>query len=720
MMRSPFRLGAIALLCCLPIAACPRSMAQPAGPRKKEAQRIDLGDPTALPTTRVLFHNPDVLPTERGPNENGGVVSVNLEVNRVKHAIDRSLDRQQKDTVWLRSYNGGIVGPVIRARPGDRLKIKLKNAIARSVPDTPQGKNLNIPGGFNITNLHTHGLHVSPEGSADNIFKEIGPGETADFCFDIPANHPAGTFWYHPHRHGSTAVQVASGMAGALIVDGGMDETPEIKEAMRSGREKILVFQQITYRIGPNQPGEVTAGDVYRPLAQRTEALPGGLLRVVNPTINGLLFPDMIMAPGEIQRWRCIHAGTNSGLNLAITDGKEKTLWLHELARDGLALPQVTPQKNILLQPGYRADFLVQAPPTPGEYFLVSGKIEASKSITKAEQALEYLARVVVRGAPVKMKLPPADAIKKYAPPPIPDAELLKERRTIHFFAKIEPGHKIMSINGKMFGQDPEPLRVRLGTAEEWRLSSEGAGGHPFHIHVNPFEVIDKNAADGIQRYWRDTIMVNADNGPANPVVIRMRFDDFPGKTVLHCHSLDHEDQGMMMAVRIDGKAPPSRCAPKRQIGLPALPAKAPAWALRDAQDKPHEFKEFADRDVVLVFFRGLACSHCRSQLEALAKRRQALMDAKLTVVAICPDTSDELRRTLRDVLPADLLPFLILSDPALEAFRAYGCHDGRALHGTFLIGAGTVRWQEVGDEPFLDVDRLLNESKRLRQKQQP
>jgi FtsP/CotA-like multicopper oxidase with cupredoxin domain/peroxiredoxin len=697
----------------------------PGAEERKEAKRIDLCNRDALPSTGVKFKNPDMyLAKERGPNDKGDIVSVNLEMNFTRHAIDQSLDRKIKDFVRLRSYNGGIVGPVIRVSPGDRLKIKLQNGIAKAEPDTPpSSKNPNAANGFNITNLHTHGLHVSPAGWADNIFKEIGPGETAEFCYDIPADHPAGTFWYHPHRHGSTGVQVASGMAGALIVDGGMDEVPEIKEAMRAGREKILLFQQITYSIGPNQQvGEVLPTDIYRPLVQRTTPLPGGGLRVANTAINGELLPDMTMVPGEIQRWRCIHAGTNTSLNLAILDNKDQPLWLHELARDGLALPQITPQKNIVLHPGYRSDFLVQAPPAPGEYFLVSGKIEANNSIADKDQVLEYLARVIVQGEPVNMKLPAPDAIKKYALPSIPDAELLKAPpRTIHFYKKILPEKKILTVNGKMFNDDPPPevLHVRLGTAEEWHLSSEGEGGHPFHIHVNPFEVIEKNPSDGIQRYWRDTIWVPVDKD--NPVVIRTRFETFPGKTVLHCHSLDHEDQGMMSVVQIDGDAPPSRCDPKRQTGLPSLPAKAPGWTLRDSAEKLHRLKDFGDRDVLLVFFRGLACPHCRSQLEALAKRRQALAKAKLTVVAICPDSCEELRNTLRDDLPPDALPFLILSDPFLEAFRGYGCHDGRALHGTFLIDAeGMVRWQEVGDEPFMDIDRLLDESKRLHGGHQP
>ena len=313
------------------------------------------------------------------------------------------------------------------------------------------------------------------------------------------------------------------------------------------------------------------------------------------------------------------------------------------------------------------------------------------------------------------MKLPAVSAIQKYALPSVADSALLKAPpRLIDFYSFVKPGEKIFLVNGKEFGADPNVLRVSLGAVEEWRLSS-GGGVHPFHIHVNPFEVIEKTANDGIKRYWRDTIVVTEDNTKDNPVVIPARFDDFPGTSVLHCHSLDHEDQGMMMKVQIDGTAPPSRCDIKRQTGFKALPAKAPAWALDDSAEKLHGLEEFTGRNVLMVFFRGLACGHCRSQLDALAKRRQALTDAKLVVVAIGPDTSVELLRTLRDELPSGALPFLILSDPSLKVFQEYGCYDGRALHGSFLIDAsGMVQWQEVGDEPFMDVDRILSESRRL------
>ncbi|HYO56210.1 multicopper oxidase domain-containing protein, partial [Archangium sp.] len=176
-------------------------------------------------------------------------------------------------TVFVRTYNGQLVGPTLRARPGDTLSILLVNQLPED-PSAPAGahgahgapvayaptqgdQDINIPHGFNVTNLHTHGLHVSPDypsrckgkgkeskcdAVSDNVLIEIPPGQTQKYEIEIPRDHPPGTHWYHAHKHGSVAMQLASGMAGALIIEGGLDEVPEIKKA----QEQILLFQQLS------------------------------------------------------------------------------------------------------------------------------------------------------------------------------------------------------------------------------------------------------------------------------------------------------------------------------------------------------------------------------------------------------------------------------------------------------------------------------------------
>ncbi|MEA5499230.1 multicopper oxidase domain-containing protein [Limnoraphis robusta Tam1] len=110
-------------------------------------------------------------------------------------------------------YNGQIPGPRLEAKPGDTIRINFTNKLSQP------------------TNLHYHGLHISPTGNADNVFLHIPPGESFTYEFTLAKNHPSGTFWYHPHLHGLVAEQLFGGLAGLLIVRGEFDEIPEIKAA---------------------------------------------------------------------------------------------------------------------------------------------------------------------------------------------------------------------------------------------------------------------------------------------------------------------------------------------------------------------------------------------------------------------------------------------------------------------------------------------------------
>ncbi|MEV1062301.1 multicopper oxidase domain-containing protein [Streptomyces sp. NPDC050263] len=132
-------------------------------------------------------------------------------------------------------------GPTLRVRAGDSLEITQVNALP---PNTAgMHADVNVPHHFNTFNLHTHGMHGDPTGDADNVYRAFEPaaaggagsegGETAAYLSSVavPADHPAGTFWYHPHQHGSTTTQLLSGMAGVVIVEGDVDQVPEIAAA---------------------------------------------------------------------------------------------------------------------------------------------------------------------------------------------------------------------------------------------------------------------------------------------------------------------------------------------------------------------------------------------------------------------------------------------------------------------------------------------------------
>ena len=107
-------------------------------------------------------------------------------------------------------YNGQFPGPTLRVKAGDDLKVKLVN------------------GSDGGTNLHTHGWHVSPVGFGDNVLHHLDPGATWDIDIATPDDLAPGLYWYHAHQHGDTEPQVTGGLAGALIVEGALDELPGI------------------------------------------------------------------------------------------------------------------------------------------------------------------------------------------------------------------------------------------------------------------------------------------------------------------------------------------------------------------------------------------------------------------------------------------------------------------------------------------------------------
>ncbi|MFT4041306.1 MAG: multicopper oxidase family protein, partial [Thermomicrobiales bacterium] len=412
------------------------------------------------------------------------------------------------------TYNGQAPAPTLRLKPGETLGVTLTNGL-----DQP-------------TNFHTHGLHVSPSGNSDNVLLHLMPGETFQFEFQIPPDGISGLsipgfFWYHPHMHGYTSEQVNGGMAGALIVEGGLDDLPALREAP----ERVLVLQSTQY------------------------ALDGAMIKapefaIVDIYVNGQYVPEMPIAPGETQRWRVLNASSYTFMDLEL-EGHT----LHQIAADGNALNALWSRDAILLSPGERADVLVQGG-APGRYAFRSRAWGADFQVQPAMP----IATLVSAGAAVTpMALPetlfPFEDLRQA---PIDRQRSLDFGETLHPFAVF--------VNGQTFDPDRVDETVELGATEEWRIRNSSYDVHPFHIHVNDFQVISVNGQPHEARSWEDTFPVPA----FDEIVMRTRFLDFPGKFVYHCHILDHEDMGMMGIVEVvdpaaDGAAAtPERPSPER------------------------------------------------------------------------------------------------------------------------------------------------------------
>lgn len=264
------------------------------------------------------------------------------------------------------TFEGTIPGPTLRVKPGDWLEVDISN-------DLPAQHHHGRMGAFphhpSTINLHTHGLTVSPKGIADNVLREMEPGTTSPVRIKIPDDHPSGTFWYHPHKHGAVTYQMFGGMAGFLIVDGGpgtLDAVPEVKAA----REVLMGFQVI--RTGQDGRVPFVHPEATQFGTNPITPVPAGLWSTLTnsntyTTTNGVINPVLHMRPGEVQRWRMLAAGSGEIFVVSLQGHS-----LHVVANDGITVPAMQtlkPDDPLVLSSGQRADVLVKAG-LPGTYLL--------------------------------------------------------------------------------------------------------------------------------------------------------------------------------------------------------------------------------------------------------------------------------------------------------------------------------------------------------------
>jgi len=490
--------------------------------------------------------------------------------------------------VWLRTYNSALVGPVISVRPGDTLNIRLVNNLPKSgttaCPDMDHKGMNNAPVGVDTTNLHMHGFHVSPSGHSDNVFVQVCPdGGCFDYKYEIPANHPTGTMWYHPHKHGSAAVQVANGMSGALIVRGPIDDF----YASKGIEEKILVFQQIPFSKKAN--GQYTSEwcDV--------NGCDGNPAPEPFTLINGQLAPTIRLEAGKVYLWRMIHGGISETIPVSIVsqNGLGANQPYYRVAVDGLTTGTVDKMTAVDLAPGNRNDILVKL--TAGTYQLRKPAVPRSKALNQTQtETAQVLATVIVAPSPADAPIPSAEDFQPFVPH-LPSFDGNLPVRPLQMGYADLPNYKghwhfcTSATDCEPYNPD-NPLLVVLGTSEQWQvLNTDSYLAHPFHIHVNPFKVekieydeawvkyyddprnkqynpITKVPINPLEYVWRDTILIY----PCQKVTFNTKFEDFAGCFVMHCHILKHEDQGMMKQVEIlpsQGAKPdcgpmPEGCAP--------------------------------------------------------------------------------------------------------------------------------------------------------------
>jgi FtsP/CotA-like multicopper oxidase with cupredoxin domain len=390
--------------------------------------------------------------------------------------------------VRLLTYNGLFPGPLIRAREGQPLRVRLTNRLTEP------------------TNLHFHGLHVSPKENHDNVFVSLPPGRSFTYELTVPAGY-GGTFWYHPHRHGRLARQLWQGLAGPLVID---PATPQ--EALAGIEEQVLVIKDIG--IADGRPEPHLGPDWAR----------GKSGRLV--LVNGRLRPHL-RASGPLVRLRLINACNARMLLLARADGRP----LQVIAHDGHLLEAPRALDEVLLTPAQRLDLLLAKDgPEPVELLHKPYNRGARREPSRRETLLTV-------------------ATRRTAAPALPERLATVEPLDPRRVARRRSFRMAMAFLAPDGQPQLAPIVAHLGDLELWEITNVDTQDHVFHLHTWPFQLWRRDGVAVAGPAWRDTINLI----PGERAEILIPFRDFAGKSVFHCHIAEHGDAGMMGIVEVQG-----------------------------------------------------------------------------------------------------------------------------------------------------------------------
>lgn len=422
------------------------------------------------------------------------------------------------------TYNAGFPGPTLLVRPGDTVDLTFINKIVKDQADTKPGYG-RPPRATNQTNLHYHGMHVSPVGTADNMLVMVDANGSYRYRFTIPRNHPAGLFWYHAHVHGLVTNQVGRGAAGMMYVANSFTDAV----AQLGIRQRLLMLQQAYFLPDART---LTSDDANRDDPNLALSL-----------INGSLMPEIHIRPGEPQVWSLINASTSAFYMLRLAGHT-----FDVIAEDGF--PYATPKlglDTLLLPSARRYEVVVRGNATPGSYTLSYDSFFQGVD-TWPQKAV---GTVVVAGDPwtgashpgVDPTTPPVDLVS---------AKVKKSgyrTLTLGMDTTVPEGtFGRFTINGHAWDPAYSEWTTSLGTVEEWRFVNQTEQDHPMHVHTNPMQIISVNDVPVPFVGYADTVIVPR----FGSLVVRTKYTDFAGGPILlHCHILDHEDMGMMTRFEI-------------------------------------------------------------------------------------------------------------------------------------------------------------------------
>jgi bilirubin oxidase len=458
------------------------------------------------------------------------------------------------------SYNGGMPGPTLEVREGDNVIVHFRNNLPAR--DTEYNH-------LNETTIHWHGIHL-PEKADGNPMDPVQPGGSYDYVFTVHQG-TAGTFWYHPHPHHITATQVARGLFGALIVRPAADPLAGIPE-------KVLILSDNRFYHDEETEADIKDANPDNQQFDLTNGREGDYVFV-----NRQLNPTIAIRSGEIQRWRIINA---SGARFYRLNLPGHTI-LHVANDAGLferavETPPVQPDQEggILVAPSERVEILVRGTGEPGsKAILQSLPYDRYKPDTRPKGARDQFGEVLGIldwDQPIDLLTLQYTDETPVAPVALPESlrpvAWLRDPTTL---AVGETNHTIVMDDNSQLdvnGQGPKSFEIKadrsvriditspFDATEIWTIVSKENLDHPFHLHGFSFQVLDRGRTIGTTGQpdwetataepfpsWKDTVNIPGETWAR----FIIRYTNYPGRRMFHCHILNHEDHGMMGVLEV-------------------------------------------------------------------------------------------------------------------------------------------------------------------------
>ncbi|KAF0699241.1 Aste57867_10206 [Aphanomyces stellatus] len=494
--------------------------------------------PIFTPAARTLLaHSPNAVRRDIHPIDSSASRPFNIDLVVDAHRASIVMADGSSVAFMTRAYNGDVPGPTVYAVPGDTFTITLRNTLG--------------PGAANETNLHIHGLQVA------EAMRPVGSMESAVLTYTIPMDHPSGTFWYHPHRHGLLNAQLSGLLAGAFVI---LDRPEDLPPSLHHIADHVVLVQGIC-----TTDCSIVHDQLDRAIRGTSSFEPdvAGHVAGVTLVVNGASVPTLALDAKTWTRLRLVNAVANNVVELMFPAA---ACDVHLIARDGVMKMTWRRVELVVLPPGGRADVVIRCNVQDEDMYIVverHAKRDAwlgSHHRAPSQRILRLTTSERTIDDTTTTK--PLDAGPPHVTLP-PTMQFMNESTTanmnndnactlVYEFTTDTDGRGdvVFGVNHVAMGdrhddRANERTQLRRLTAQTWCVESQAAHSHPFHVHTTPFQIRETTTWGHTRPElyevgeWRDTIPLFRDR-------VHLRFvPSVAGPLVSHCHIAWHADHGM-------------------------------------------------------------------------------------------------------------------------------------------------------------------------------